>query len=70
MNIPDWILDPLSSANAEESPQLQEGLMGVPTNDEMKFKFKSGHKQFGGKKLNLKYGLSFKISLLHFLHHI
>ncbi|KAG8238021.1 hypothetical protein J437_LFUL014989 [Ladona fulva] len=27
MNIPDWILDPFSSANTEESPQVQEELM-------------------------------------------
>ncbi|KAG8227195.1 hypothetical protein J437_LFUL003401 [Ladona fulva] len=46
MNIPDWILDPFSSANTEESPQLQEELMEVTTNDELKFKFKSGYQQF------------------------
>ncbi|KAG8235687.1 hypothetical protein J437_LFUL014031 [Ladona fulva] len=46
MNIPDWILDPFSSANTEESPQLQEELMEVTANDELKFKFKSGYQQF------------------------
>ena len=48
MNIPDWILDPLSGANTEESTQLQEGLMEVTTNDEIKFKFKSGNQKFYG----------------------
>ena len=37
MNIPDWILDPFLSANTEDSPQLQEELMEVTTNDELKF---------------------------------
>ena len=46
MNIPDWILDPFLSANTEDSPQLQEELMEVTTNDELKFKFKSGYQQF------------------------
>ncbi|XP_043262496.1 SCAN domain-containing protein 3-like [Colletes gigas] len=46
MDIPDWILDPFSSANTEESPQLQEELMEVTTNDELKFTFKSGYQQF------------------------
>ncbi|CAK9819085.1 hypothetical protein ANTQUA_LOCUS10040 [Anthophora quadrimaculata] len=41
-----WILDPFSSVNTEEFPQLQEELMGVTTNDELKFKFKSGYQQF------------------------
>ncbi|KAG8239999.1 hypothetical protein J437_LFUL016515 [Ladona fulva] len=45
MNIPDWILDPFSSANTEESPQLQEELMEVTANDELKFKFQSGYQQ-------------------------
>lgn len=46
INIPDWILDPFSSANTEESPQLQEELMEVTTNDKLKYKFKSGYQQF------------------------
>ena len=40
MNIPDWILDPFSSANIDEE------LMEVTTNDEFKFKFKDGYQQF------------------------
>jgi len=46
MNIPDWILNPFSSTNTEESPQLQIELIEVTTNDELKFKFKSGYQQF------------------------
>ena len=34
MNISDWILDPLSSSNTEESPPLQ-GLIEITTNDEI-----------------------------------
>uniref|UniRef100_G1KVP8 SCAN domain-containing protein 3 n=1 Tax=Anolis carolinensis TaxID=28377 RepID=G1KVP8_ANOCA len=33
-------------ANTEESPQLHDELMEVTTNDELKFKFKSGYQQF------------------------
>lgn len=46
MTIPDWILDPFSNANTEESPKIQEELMELISNDELKFKFKSGYQQF------------------------
>lgn len=46
MNIPDWIFDPFSSAFTEDSPQLQEEMMEIVTNDKLKFKFKSGYQQF------------------------
>ncbi|XP_034642709.1 SCAN domain-containing protein 3-like [Trachemys scripta elegans] len=46
MNIPDWVLDPFSSRNTEESPKLQEELIEVTTNEELKFKFKDDYLQF------------------------
>ncbi|XP_026475840.1 protein ZBED8-like [Ctenocephalides felis] len=46
MNIPDWIFDPFTSGITEDSPELQEELMEIMTNEELKFKFKSGYQQF------------------------
>ncbi|XP_053894463.1 SCAN domain-containing protein 3-like, partial [Malaclemys terrapin pileata] len=45
INIPNWVLDPFSSTNTEESPNLQEELIEVTTNEEFKFKFKDGYQQ-------------------------
>lgn len=45
MKIPDWVLDPFSSAEESEL-QLQEELIELSTNEELKFKFKNGYQEF------------------------
>lgn len=46
MNLPYRILDPFSSTNAELSPKLQEELIYVKANEELKFKYKDNYQQF------------------------
>ncbi|EZA56552.1 SCAN domain-containing protein [Ooceraea biroi] len=45
MKIPAWILDPFSSTEETEL-QLQEELIELSTNEELKFKFKNGYQAF------------------------
>lgn len=45
MKIPDWILDPF--LNTEESElHLEEELIEISSNSELKFKFKQGYQEF------------------------
>ncbi|XP_053159163.1 LOW QUALITY PROTEIN: protein ZBED8 [Hemicordylus capensis] len=46
MDVPDWLLDPFSCEISEASPNLEEELIELRTNEELKFKFKSGYQQF------------------------
>ena len=46
MVIPDWVLDPFSNVNTAESSQLEEELIELTTNEELKIKFKNGYKEF------------------------
>ncbi|KAL4090872.1 hypothetical protein QTP88_025634 [Uroleucon formosanum] len=46
MDIPDWVLDPFSNVNTAESSQLEEQLLELTTNVEIKFKFKNGYQEF------------------------
>jgi zinc finger BED domain-containing protein 5/7/8/9 len=46
MDIPDWVLDPFSNVNTAESSQLEEQLLELTTNEEIKFKFKNGYQEF------------------------
>ena len=42
MVIPDWVLDPFSNVNTAGSSQLEEQLLELTTNEELKIKFKNG----------------------------
>ncbi|XP_026471713.1 SCAN domain-containing protein 3-like [Ctenocephalides felis] len=46
LEIPGWVLDPFSNANVEASAQLEEELIELTTNEELKIKFKDGYQQF------------------------
>ncbi|KFM72485.1 Transposon-derived Buster3 transposase-like protein, partial [Stegodyphus mimosarum] len=46
LEIPDWVLDPFSKVNLAISPQLEEELIELTTNEEIKSKFKNGYQQF------------------------
>ncbi|XP_050520167.1 SCAN domain-containing protein 3-like [Daktulosphaira vitifoliae] len=46
MVIPGWVLDPFSSAEIINSPKLEEELIELSTNEELKFKFKEGYQTF------------------------
>lgn len=46
LEIPDWVLDPFSNVNIAISPQLEEELIELTTNEEIKIKFKNGYQQF------------------------
>lgn len=46
MDIPDWVLDPFSNVSTAESSQLEEQLLELTTNEEIKFKFKNGYQEF------------------------
>jgi len=46
MDIPDWVIDPFSNVNTAESPQLEEQLLELTINEEIKFKFKNGYQEF------------------------
>lgn len=45
MNISDWIIDPFSYTETENSTKLQE-LIELTINEELKFKFKKGYQKF------------------------
>lgn len=51
MHIPDWVLDPYSNVNTAGSSQLEEELIELTTNEELKYKFKSGYQEFWLQKL-------------------
>ena len=46
MNIPDWVIDPFTYVNIDESSHLKEELIELITNEELKIKFKSGYQEF------------------------
>lgn len=47
LEIPDWVLDPFSNVNAAIlSSQLEEELIELSTNEEIKIKFKNGYQEF------------------------
>lgn len=46
LEIPDWVLDPFSNVNTAMSPQLEEELIELTTNEEIKIKFKNGYQEF------------------------
>ncbi|GBP22268.1 SCAN domain-containing protein 3 [Eumeta japonica] len=46
LEIPDWVLDPFSNVNIAISPQLEEELIELTTNEEIKIKYKNGYQQF------------------------
>ena len=41
MNIPDWVIDPFTYVNTDESSHLEKELIELITNEELKTKFKS-----------------------------
>ncbi|VVC31373.1 Hypothetical protein CINCED_3A015940 [Cinara cedri] len=49
MNLLDWVLDSLSNTNTAESSQLEQQLLELTKNEEIKLKFKNGIKNFGCK---------------------
>ena len=46
LEIPDWVLDPFSNVNTAISPHLEEELIELTTNEEIKIKFKNGYQEF------------------------
>ncbi|KFM67243.1 SCAN domain-containing protein 3, partial [Stegodyphus mimosarum] len=46
MDIPDWVLDPFSNVNTAGPSQLEEELIELTTNEELKIKFKNGYQEF------------------------
>ncbi|GBP62116.1 hypothetical protein EVAR_46085_1 [Eumeta japonica] len=46
LEIPDWVLDPFSNVNIAMSPQLEEELIELTTNEEIKIKYKNDYQQF------------------------
>lgn len=46
MNIPSWVLDPFANTDTEESSNLEEELLELTTNEELKVKFKHGYQEF------------------------
>lgn len=46
LEIPDWVLDPFSNVNTAVSSQLEEELIELTTNEEIKIKFKNGYQEF------------------------
>ncbi|KAJ8734763.1 hypothetical protein PYW08_014013 [Mythimna loreyi] len=46
LEIPDWVLDPFSNVNTAMSPQLEEELIELTTNEEIKIKFNNGYQEF------------------------
>ncbi|CAG9790258.1 unnamed protein product [Diatraea saccharalis] len=46
MDIPDWVLDPFSNVNTAGSSQLEEELIELTTNEELKIKFKNDYQEF------------------------
>lgn len=52
LEIPDWVLDPFSNnANTALSSQLEEELIELTTNEELKIKFKNGYQEFWLQKI-------------------
>jgi len=45
-NIPKWVLDPFSNTETIDSAKLEEELIEVTTNEELKLKFKEGYQVF------------------------
>lgn len=50
MNIPDWVLDPFLNVNTAQSSLLEEELIELTTNYELKPKFKNGYQEFWVQK--------------------
>lgn len=46
MIIPSWVLDPFANANTAESSNLEEELIELATNEELKVKFRNGYQEF------------------------
>ena len=46
MNIPSWDLDPFANADTAESSNLEEELVELTTNEELKVKFRNGYQEF------------------------
>lgn len=46
MSIPSWILDPFENAGTAESSNLEEELIELTTNEELKVKFRNGYQEF------------------------
>ncbi|XP_039309107.1 protein ZBED8-like [Solenopsis invicta] len=46
LEIPDWVLDPFSNVNTAGSSHLEEELIELTTNEEIKIKFKNGYQDF------------------------
>lgn len=45
MEIPDWVFDQFSNVNTVESSQLEEQILELITNEEIKIKFKNGYQK-------------------------
>lgn len=46
MNIPSWVLDPFTYIDAAESSNIEEELIELATNEELKVKFRNGYQDF------------------------
>jgi hypothetical protein len=56
MDIPKWVLDPFSNTETTDSAKLEEELIEVTTNEELKLKFKEGYQVFWlQKQISLLY---------------
>ncbi|XP_060875881.1 uncharacterized protein LOC132949116 [Metopolophium dirhodum] len=50
MDIPKWVLDPFSNTETIDSAKLEEKLIEVTSNEELKLKFKEGYQVFWQQK--------------------
>lgn len=46
MEIPSWVIDPFANTDTEGSSNLEEELLELTTNEELKVKFKRGYQEF------------------------
>lgn len=46
MHIPSWVLDPFGNTDTEDSSNLEEELLELSTNEELKVKLKHGYQEF------------------------
>ncbi|KAG0437969.1 SCAN domain-containing protein 3 [Dictyocoela muelleri] len=62
MEIPDWILDPFLCIQTEKSVELQEELLEIQSDAEIKFKFKFGYQNFWlQKKIAINYSKTWAV---------
>jgi hypothetical protein len=69
MIIPDWVLKPFSNLQTAEL-SLQEELIELSTNEELKLKLKNGYQEFWLQRQIRLYGLHQRSFSLHSHHHI